>query len=274
MNVKDFFWPSFPQQYVLLVSDDKISSITEKELETIHSFRNKMLLRNKESGEEFFVIGASSVYSLSTTERPLTLFKESFLLWFAVWYGVVYTMFTLPVFFEELFWLYSAWWYMSIITSLAWYVGLTVYRFTLPSVRYFAAMLVWTYAGAPVYAPYPYPYSTLSVKKLLEILDRHYAEVMVNRASEAELKAALTVLKTETATQAKELAEHKAAFENAATIVRQRLLKTSDWLQDIQIQAMQRKMLLFAAGAGVFALILGLVLGYVLSGGGVMIAGA
>ena len=176
-------------------------------------------------------------------------------------------MFTLPVFFEELFWLYSAWWYMSIITSLAWYVGLTVYRFTLPSVRYFAAMLVWTYAGAPVYAPYPYPYSTLSVKKLLEILDRSYSEIMISRASEAELKSALSVLKTENAVQSREIAEHKSAFENITTIVRQRFLKTSDWLQDIQIQALQRRMLIFAAISAFVALVLGLVLGYVLSAG-------
>ena len=271
-SLREFVWPSFPQQYLLLVSDDKVSTHTEEDLEVLHSFKNKILLSSRKTGDEFFLLGAPSVTSLSTVEKPLSLFKDRFLMWFGVWYGIVYTLFVLPVLVEELFFLYSTWWYMSIITSLAWYVGLTIYRFSQPTVRFLAAMLVGEYAGAPVYLPYPFPYSTLSVKKYLEMLDRNYYEVMISRTSEAELKAALSVMRTENALLARELAEHKVSFENAATIVRQRLLKTSDWLQQIEIAAYQRRMLVLAGVSALIALVLGLALGFVLSGGGVMIS--
>jgi len=272
MNLRQFIAPKFPEEVIRLDTlDGERWEIVD--FEVLKHFKNKSLLLDRESGNEFMIIGGP-LDELFINASPYYLFLSDVFLFILFWYSVSYWGLVFLPTYLQWDWVWREPLYVATVTGIFVHLINQMIRFKSPYLRVLEAKEYGTYAGVKVFVPRPYPYSSLSIRKELELLDKSYHELMITRETEMELRTELSMLRSENVALALEVVKHKESYQLVESSVRERLMKEFGRELEERIRQVQHRLIIITILVAAITLILGLALGFSFAGGGIAFAPA
>jgi len=264
--------PKFPEYVIRLdtLDGDRLEII---DFEVLRDMKNKSIVQDRESGMEFIVIGGP-LEELFVNASPYNLFLSDIFTFILFWYSISYWGLVFIPTYLGWDWIWREPLYVASVTGIFVHLINQMLRFKSPYLRVLEAKEYGVYAGVKVFIPRPFPYSALSVRKELELLDKSYHELMITREAEMELRTELTMLKGENVALSTEIVKHKQSLQFLESIIRERLMKEFARELEERVRQEKNRLIIIAILAASIMLILGLALGFSVAGGGIAFAPA